>query len=94
MTPEECKAKIPKLETETEVTKDLVGGVVNEPGIDSSGDIYVFCKNLRTLCEKRGVRILTNAGVSKIAVHKGVVDHVELEDGGQGGSYFQKYFIA
>ena len=85
MTPEECKVKVPKLERETEVTKDLVGGVVNEPGIDSSGDIFVFCKNLRSLCEKRGVHILTNAGVSKIALHEGLVHHVELEDGRQGG---------
>ena len=44
----------------------MVGGVINKPAIDSSGDIYEFCQNLEKLCLKNEVTIKTNTEVKEI----------------------------
>ena len=50
--------------------RKLVGGVINDPPIDSSGDIQKFCMNLSQLCVQNGVEIRTNAEVKEILVDK------------------------
>ena len=46
--------------------RSLVGGVINKPAIDSSGDIHEFCQNLKKLCLKNDVTIKTDTGVKEI----------------------------
>ena len=46
--------------------RNLVGGVINKPAIDSSGDIHEFCQNLKKLCFKNDVTIKTDTGVKEI----------------------------
>ena len=48
----------------------MVGGVINDPPIDSSGDIQKFCMNLSQLCVQNGVEIRKNAEVKEIMVDK------------------------
>ena len=50
--------------------RKLVGGVINDPPIDSSGDIQKFCMNLSQLCVQNGVEIRKNAEVKEILVDK------------------------
>ena len=50
--------------------RKLVGGVINDPPIDSSGDIQKFCMNLSQLCVQNGVEIRKNAEVKEIMVDK------------------------
>ena len=44
----------------------MAGGVINNPPIDSSGDIHEFCQNLRKLCMKNGVVVKTDTEVKEI----------------------------
>ena len=46
--------------------RSLVGGVINKPAIDASGDIHEFCQNLKKLCLKNDVTIKTDTGVKEI----------------------------
>ena len=51
----------------------MAGGVINNPRIDSSGDIHEFCQNLRKLCMKNGVVVKTNTeGISHIYLDRNV----------------------
>ena len=47
----------------------LVGGVVNVPSIDSSGDIHLFCQKVKHLCMEKGVQIKTESEVKEILTH-------------------------
>ena len=40
--------------------------MINNPPIDSSGDIHEFCQNLRKLCLKNGVVVKTDTEVKEI----------------------------
>ena len=56
----------------------LVGGAWCEPGLDKSGDIGAFCKNLEKLCLERGVQILTGTEVRKLNKNsEGMIENAE-----------------
>ena len=46
--------------------RTLAGGVINEPAIDSSGDINLFCQSLKNMCIKNDVVIKTGSAVKEI----------------------------
>ena len=41
-------------------------GVWNQPGIDSTADIFTFCENLERKCLQLGVKILLNTEVHEL----------------------------
>ena len=41
-------------------------GVWNQPGIDSTADIFTFCENLKKKCLQLGVKIILNCTVQKL----------------------------
>ena len=41
-------------------------GVWNQPGIDSTADIFTFCENLKKKCLQLGVKIILNCKVHKL----------------------------
>jgi len=71
LSPGEIKEMLPSLDQQNLETchpsgRSLVGGVINKPAIDSSGDIHEFCQNLKKLCLKNDVTIKTDTGVKEI----------------------------
>jgi len=59
---------------------DLVGGVRCKG--DSSGDIYIYCKNLEKKCRSLGVDFQCGKKVEGLMSRSGEVTGVRLEDGG------------
>lgn len=52
------------------ISSDLIGGLTNDPAIDTNGDIFKFCVNVEKICVKKGVTIYKGVGVKKINLVK------------------------
>jgi hypothetical protein len=52
------------------IFSDVIGGLINDPAIDTNGDIFKFCVNVEKICVKKGVTILKGIGVKKINLEK------------------------
>ena len=50
--------------------RELIGGLWNQPGIDTNGEIHKFCVDVASICVKKGVTIKTGASVKKINLSK------------------------
>ena len=78
--PDEVRQIVPMLGTSHPNDQELVAGLINEPPIDSSGDIHAFCNNLQAICLQKGVQIKTNVGVKKILVDEKRIQGLLCDD--------------